>query len=168
MHNYLKTKILQYPKLIPFLKKSYIEVDATNMKKINNNSIDIVFSNSFIEHVGSFEQQKLMAEDIKRISKSFYIQTPNKFFPIELHFLFPLFQFSPIYIKAFLIRYIKAFLIRNFNLGWYKKEKDRKKSFAIAKEIRLLSNKELIDLFPGCNIYEERIFGITKSFIICN
>jgi len=137
---------------------SYIEGDATNMKEINDNSIDIVFSNSVIEHVGTFEQQKLMAEEIKRISKSFYIQTPNKFFPIEPHFLFPFFQFFPISIKAF--------LIRNFNLGWYKKEKDRKKSFAIAKEIRLLSKKELINLFPKCKIYEERLFGITKSFII--
>lgn len=130
------------------------------MSEIISNSFDIIFSNSVIEHVGNYKKQKAMANEIKRISKRYYIQTPNKFFSIEPHFLFPCFQFFPISFKAF--------LIRNFNLGWYKKERDKKKSFAIAKEIRLLSKKELIDLFPGCNIYEERLFGITKSFINCN
>jgi len=138
----------------------YIESDATAMDEITNNSFDIVFSNSVIEHVGNFEKQKSMAKEIRRISSRYFIQTPNKYFPIEPHFLFPFFQFLP--------RFIKAFLIRHFNLGWYNKVNNVKKSYEVADEIRLLSKKELTKLFPEATIYNEKVFGLIKSFIIYN
>ena len=37
---------------------------------------------------------------------------------------------------------------------------------SLATSIRLLSKKELMDLFPDATIYEEKFWGLTKSFIV--
>ncbi len=132
--------------------------DARSMPEFATDSFDVVFSNSVIEHVGDYNDQIKMAKEIERVGKSYFIQTPNLYFPIEPHYLFPGFQFLPF--KA------KAFLIRHFNLGWYKKTKNKKRSHEIANEIKLLSRKKLLNLFPQGKLYEEKIFGLTKSFVI--
>ena len=133
--------------------------DARDMKQYNDNEFDIVFSNSVIEHIGDYHEQRLMAEEVKRVGKNFFLQTPNYYFPIEPHFLFPFFQFLPLRIKVW--------MITHSNIGWYKKVTEKQKAIDIFNSIRLLSKKELIDLFPGSDIYEEKIFGLTKSFMVC-
>ena len=130
--------------------------DARNLKA-KHSSFDVVFSNSVIEHVGSYEDQLRMAEEVRRIGKCYFVQTPNKYFPLEPHFLFPLFQFLPIKIRVL--------LLQNFNLGWLKKTPDVVKAKAIVESIRLLTKREFVALFPRAHIYEEKIFGITKSFV---
>jgi hypothetical protein len=57
-------------------------------------SFDIVFSNAVIEHVPS-AQQKSMASEIMRVGRSWFITTPNFWYPIELHHKVPLFQYFP-------------------------------------------------------------------------
>ncbi|MCX5694950.1 MAG: methyltransferase domain-containing protein [Candidatus Omnitrophica bacterium] len=121
---------------------------------------DVVFSNSVIEHVGSFEDQKKMAGEIQRVGKMYFLQTPCFRFPLEPHFFTIGFQFLPL--KA------KAFLIRHFNLGWYPKERDYKKSINLASSIRLLRKYELKKLFTGGRIIPERFCGLTKSLIVYN
>lgn len=78
--------------------------DATNMKEYPDNFFELCFSNSVIEHVGSFEDQKKMILEMKRISKHRYLQTPNKYFPVEPHYGFPLFQFFPMKLRMYMIR----------------------------------------------------------------
>ncbi len=123
-----------------------------------NNSFDVVFSNSVIEHVGDFENQMRMAEEIKRVGKRYYVQTPNRHFFIEPHFLFPYFQFLPIQMRMW--------LVMNFNLGWFKREPNTELAHKLLESITLLSKNELLALFPGSNIYEEKILGLTKSFVV--
>ncbi len=36
----------------------------------------------------------------------------------------------------------------------------------VINSVRLLDEKELKELFPGANIYRERLLGFTKSFIV--
>lgn len=123
----------------------------------DDSSYDIVFSNSVIEHVGTYQDQMQMAGEVRRIGKRYFIQTPNKYFPLEPHFLFPFFQFLPLKIQIF--------LLQTFTLGWFEKTPDANKAREIVESIRLLSREEFVALFPQASIYEEKVFGITKSFI---
>jgi len=134
--------------------------DARKMTGFKNKEFDVVFSNSVIEHVGNYYKQHQMAEEIKRVGKRFFIQTPNRYFPIEPHFLFPFFQFFPLQIRVW--------LITHFNLGWHEKTNNKQKAIEDANSIKLLNKKELSKLFPGANIYEEKFWGLTKSFVLYN
>ncbi len=53
----------------------------------------------------------------------------------------------------------------NLKLGWFKRQTSLAQAQNIAESISLLKKQELLSLFPGCHIFEEKIFGITKSFI---
>jgi len=140
---------------------TYVQGDAREMSMFNDKQFDLVFSNSVIEHVAgedgvTFLDQKNMANEIIRIGKRFYVQTPNYWFPMEPHFLCPFFQYFPIWVKGF--------LLRSFNLGWYSKTKDKEESLRIAKSIRLLTLKEMNTLFPNSHTYKEKFYGFVKSF----
>lgn len=131
--------------------------DATNLKQYSDQEFDIVFSNSVIEHLFTYENQQKMASEIKRVGKRYFVQTPNLYFPIEPHFQFPLFQFLPLSIKVF--------LISNFDLGWRRKAETIQQAIKTVTEIRLLSKPEIMSLFPHAKIFEEKFFGLTKSLI---
>src|SRR5581483_4637968 len=70
-----------------------------------NGSFDIVISNSVIEHLGEWPQQKVFAEEIRRVGRSYWVQTPNRKFFIEPHFLAPLIHFLPKKYRKRLARY---------------------------------------------------------------
>jgi ubiquinone/menaquinone biosynthesis C-methylase UbiE len=131
--------------------------DARNMKEFSSNQFDVVFSNSVIEHVGSYKDQQCMAKEIMRVGKRYFIQTPNLYFPIEPHFVFPFFQFLP--------REFKLCLISNFKLGWYDQITDKEKAWEAVNEIRLLSKQEFMSIFSDAHIYQEKVIGLTKSFV---
>lgn len=131
--------------------------DACSMPEYGSKSFDIVFSNSVIEHVGSYENQRRMSNEIRRIGERYFVQTPNKRFPLEPHFLFPWFQYLPVNARAW--------LVNHFDVGWYRRIADSDAARREVESIRLLTRRELTELFPGSTIYEERIGPLTKSFI---
>jgi ubiquinone/menaquinone biosynthesis C-methylase UbiE len=133
-----------------------IKGDARKLD-FESNAFDVVFSNSTIEHVGDYEDQKQMAEEVTRVGKRYFIQTPNKYFPIEPHFLFPFFQFLPFVLRVW--------LLQNFKLGWFPKTPNRVDAEKSIASIRLLGKREFAQLFPNAKIYEEKVLGLTKSFI---
>lgn len=132
--------------------------DARDMREFSDRQFQIVFSNSVIEHVGSYAHQRQMAQEVQRVGERFYVQTPNRYFPLEPHFLFPFFQFLPVSFRVY--------LVTHFNLGWRGKIQDRQEALEAVNEIRLLTEKELKQLFPGAQIYREKLLGLTKSFIV--
>ncbi|MES2571180.1 MAG: methyltransferase domain-containing protein [Verrucomicrobiota bacterium] len=68
-------------------------------------SYDIVFSNSVIEHVGSWEQQQAFAAEIRRVGKALWIQTPAYECPIEPHYLAPFVHYLPPSVQRRILRW---------------------------------------------------------------
>lgn len=136
-----------------------IKGDATNLSNFKDNQFDIVFSNSLIEHLCTYKNMKLMASETMRVGKKFFVQTPNRYFPIEPHYFFPFFQFMPYNMKKFLMT--KTKLIES-------KKHDENSVKRAHYVIRLLSKKELKSLFPSGKIFSEKLFGLNKSFMITN
>jgi hypothetical protein len=132
--------------------------DARDLRGFRDREFDVVFSNSVIEHVGSYADQRHMASEVRRVGRNYWIQTPNKYFPVEPHFLVPGFQFLPVSLRA-------SFLAR-YNLGWYKRAKDYATALDEVTAVRLLTSRELRALFPEANLYRERFFGWTKSLVV--
>jgi len=132
--------------------------DARDMACFSDDEFDVVFSNSVIEHMGNFEGQQRMAAEVQRVGRCYFVQTPNRAFPLEPHFLFPWFQFLP--------RPLQVTMVQHFNMGWYKRQPDPTAATALVDEHRLLNVHELRALFPGAVLVRERVLGLTKSFIV--
>ncbi len=133
----------------------FIRADTRNLSNVILENCDVIFSNSVLEHVGGIENKIKMAEGIKKLNKRYFVQTPNYFFPVEPHFLFPCFQFLP--------RWAKLFLVMNFDMGWYRKCSVKKEAFELIDSIHLLTISEVRKLFPNASIYKERFCGLIKS-----
>jgi hypothetical protein len=131
--------------------------DARSMPQYTDREFDIVFSNSTIEHVGSPADQVAMADEVRRIGRSYYVQTPNLYFPIEPHFVFPFFQFLPLAVRVW--------LVRHFSLGWFDVIRDPDEAYREVSSIRLLGRGSFQRLFPEAKIHDERFLGLTKSFV---
>ena len=131
--------------------------NAADMNQFMDKSFDIVFSNSVIEHLGTIENQIKMANEVRRIGKRYFIQTPSYYFPFEPHFLFPFFHW---FTKTF-----RIFLVLHFSLGHYKRQESREQAERLVNEHRLLKKRELKSLFPDARIIVERFFGLSKSYI---
>lgn len=65
---------------------------------MSDQSYDIAFSNSVIEHVGSWERQQQFAGEIRRVAKHLWVQTPAYECPIEPHYLAPFVPLSTVLI----------------------------------------------------------------------
>jgi SAM-dependent methyltransferase len=132
--------------------------DARNMHQFADQEFDVVFSNSVIEHVGEPQAQQQVASEIKRVGKRYFVQTPNRHFPLEPHFFFPGFQFLPLAARIW--------LVQHFDLGWYKKIPNYVAARQEVETIRLLSRRDVTRLFPEGTLYNERFAGLTVSFVI--
>ncbi len=131
--------------------------DARDLSPFEDGEFTIVFSNSVIEHVGTFDDQRRMAEEIRRVGRCHYVQTPNRYFPVEPHVQFPLFQFLP--------ASTRAFMHQKMSLASYPKARSAAEAREWADEIRLLTRREFQQLFPDSRIVSEKFFGLTKSFM---
>jgi hypothetical protein len=134
----------------------FLQRDATSLKDITDRQFDICHSNSLIEHVGPWQKKKNLAREISRVARSYYVQTPNYWFPIEPHFLYVGFQFLP--------KPIRVSLIMRRNLGWMPKATNISEAVESVENCSLLTFKEFSALFPKATIEKEKILGLTKSF----
>lgn len=132
--------------------------DATAMPEFADGSFDVVYSNSVIEHLGTWAAQRCMANEVRRVAKRHFIQTPNRNFPMEPHYMVPYFQFMPPSIK-------RTILLR-FQPGQYgTKAVDLDGTNAAIDEIQLLSKRQMQELFPEARIMAERFLGLNKSWM---
>jgi SAM-dependent methyltransferase len=105
---------------------------------------DVAYSNSLVEHLHPADRPRFAAE-IRRVAGRYWVQTPNRYFPIEPHVLLPGYQFLP--------------------------ERAQRRIWRIGmprgpyEQIELLNAAELRRLFPDAVILRERFAGLTKSLI---
>jgi hypothetical protein len=135
----------------------YVAGDARKLP-FADNSFDLAFSNSAIEHVGTFEDQRRFAAEMMRVGRRVYCQTPNRWFPVEFHFLGLFVHWLP-------RSWFRYFVHRWMTLRGVLSKPTREQSQELRGSIRLLSRRELAELFPGCNIRTERVLGVAKSFV---
>jgi hypothetical protein len=121
-----------------------------------DNSFDICYSNSVIEHLGSRADQLKFAEEVRRVAPRYYVQTPNFWFPIEPHFLAPFIHWMPQSLREVLLPFTPWGLAAR---------PDRDLVRARLREIRLLTAHDLRLLFPDAEIRGERALGVAKSLI---
>ncbi|MBW4620653.1 MAG: methyltransferase domain-containing protein [Cyanosarcina radialis HA8281-LM2] len=131
-------------------KYQFIEADACELQGLPDNSFDVVFSNSVIEHIGSPEKQEVFAKTVQRLAPSYWIQTPSIWFPIEAHCDLPFWWFYPSKLKQAWI------------LEWQRRGL-KFKSQQMA-ETRVLSLSYLKSLFPDAQVYTEYVAGFPKSY----
>jgi len=125
-------------------------------------SFDLVFSNSVIEHVGDHASQERFAREVARVGRSYWVQTSNRWFPVEQHLLTPFLHWLPKgWQRAIAPRFtVWAALVpvtpdrRRFYIQHY------------LKDVNLLTGNDMRRLFPGGRLLRERFWGVTKSLIV--
>jgi Methyltransferase domain len=123
--------------------RRFVRGDARALP-FEDSSFDIAYSNSLIEHLHPGDRERF-ASEIRRVGRRYWVQTPNRWFPVEPHVLLPGFQFLPEPAKR-----------RLWRLGMPDGDYE---------EIELLGAAELRRLFPDAVIVRERFAGLTKSLI---
>ena len=137
-------------------KFSCVAGDGTNMK-YKDKQFDIVFSNSVIEHVGTFENQVKFAKEVCRVGKRLWIQTPAKEFFFEPHYLTPFVHWLPKSWQKKILKFSLWALVAKASTDFINNS---------VENTRLLTFAECKKLFPQCRIRKERFLLMTKSYVI--
>jgi hypothetical protein len=120
-------------------------------------SFDVVFTNSVIEHLGDWQHQQRFASECKRVGVRYFVQTPDKGFPIDVHLLMPFTHWLP--------RWLQVRLMRNFTLRGLITRPSAQECQEFIGRIRLLGAEDLRRLFPDGQIMHERFLGLSKSLV---
>ncbi len=105
----------------------YVQGDACALP-FPDGAFDVVHSNAVIEHVGGRDRQRLLVSEALRVGRRAFITTPNRWFPVEVHTRLPLVHWLP-------------------DRAAHRVYDAVGKGFA--KELELLSPRDLEALFPG-------------------
>jgi hypothetical protein len=130
---------------------------ATDLSQFSSSSFEIVFSNSVIEHLFTFENQRQMAKEIRRVAKAFWVQTPNFWFAMEPHFHVPGWHWMPLSVRVA--------MLRKWKCGWLGPCPDSAQARERVTEVRLMTSSELREIFPGAKLIPERFGVFVKSWI---
>jgi hypothetical protein len=112
---------------------------------------DVAFSSAVLEHVGDRASQQRFVDEMTRVSRQFFLTTPNRNFPIELHTFLPLLHWLPQPTHQRVLRAMgKSFWAETDNLN-------------------LLRPSELTALFTGSKRVEltsHRTLGLPSNLIV--
>jgi hypothetical protein len=128
--------------------------DARRLEGRADGSVDLVHSNSVIEHVGPWQDMAAMASELRRVGRAGWMQTPAWEFPIEPHFRAPFLHWFGQPLRRRMLALSPHY--RRAGLAARRLHVDR---------INLLSRAEVAALFPGCEIWVERVALLPKSYV---
>jgi SAM-dependent methyltransferase len=72
----------------------FVQADATVQLPFADDAFDLAYSSSVIEHLEP-ARRRAFAEELKRVARGWYVQTPAYAFPIEPHALLPFAHWLP-------------------------------------------------------------------------
>jgi hypothetical protein len=130
---------------------AFAEGDATELHEYPDNSFDIAFSNSVIEHVGGEENERKFAGEVRRLARSYFVQTPSVYFPIEAHTGVPFWWAIPRFIRAKMHKRWEHTLP-----AWNE----------MVANTTVIPRRRLQGYFPDGTVRTERLLGIPKSYYV--
>jgi hypothetical protein len=149
-----------------------INVDAAHLEKIRERhpsvrvvvadarclpfpdaSFDLVYSNAVIEHVGDFADQAAMAREVERVGLSWFVTTPNRWFPFEFHLRLPFVSWLP-----------PAWMRRVGRFYGYSHVQHRYVR-GVDRPIRLMTGREMRRVFPGSRVVGCRVTFMPETWI---
>jgi SAM-dependent methyltransferase len=141
-------------------------INESGQLPFDDGFFDIVYCSSVIEHVTvpkdqvwsmysgkkfkekSLNRQKIFANEIKRLGKQYFVQTPYRHFPVESHSWLPFIAWLPRIILIPVLRVTNRFWVKRTSPDW-----------------NLLNQKEMSNLFERAKIVSEKSIGLTKSIM---
>lgn len=123
---------------------------------VRDERFDLVVSNSVLEHVGGYHRRRQLAEVVLKAADRHWVQTPNRYFPVEPHYLAPGWQFLPVPARAA--------VLRRWPLA-HGRPTDRLDALDNVLSTELVCRAELRMLFPHSEIWAERMLGLAKSLV---
>jgi SAM-dependent methyltransferase len=82
----------------------FLQVTPRAPLPFRDGEFDVVFSNAVVEHTGSSDDQRQFIREMCRVGRSFFVATPNRWFPIEHHTGLPLLHYLPAWMFRALLR----------------------------------------------------------------
>jgi SAM-dependent methyltransferase len=145
----------------------FVQIDEAERLPFHDREFDIVFCNSVIEHVTlpksecsrtdlaeadwkrrASARQRQFAHEIRRVGQGYFVQTPNKHFPVDVHLWLPFTNWLSHKAALRLTAFTNRFWIKGGEPDW-----------------ELLAASDLREMFPDANLHVERLFGLPKSLI---
>jgi hypothetical protein len=142
-------------------------LDESGSLPFADGEFDIVFCSSVIEHVtvdkdqlqgltdgrafrdASWQHQRRFADEIRRVAKRYFVQTPDKWYPVESHTWLPgVIVVLPRPLQLRLVGWLNGWWIKRTQVDW-----------------NLLTASDMGKLFPEAEIVRERTLGLSKSLI---
>jgi SAM-dependent methyltransferase len=114
----------QYPGL------RFVRTDGSTLP-FADNEFDVAFSSAVIEHVGDRDRQRAFLAELLRVSRTFFVTTPNRWFPLDLHTALPFIHWLPQPLHQRLLRSV------------------RMEFWASTDHLNLLSAAQFLALFPA-------------------
>lgn len=112
---------------------------------------DLVFCSAVIEHVGTRDSQRHFVEEALRVGKRFFLTTPNRQFPLELHTLLPLVHWLP--------QPTHQWILRTLGIEFW----------AQTANLNLLTPQAFKTLFPPCRsleVYTYKLAGMPSNIAV--
>lgn len=122
----------------------FVAADACELP-FEDDSFDVGYSNSLVEHIAG-ERRANFASEMRRVARRYWVQTPNRWFPLEPHALLPGVQFLPVAAQR---------------AAW----RASPRRIDYEESLKLLTKSSLAALFPDALILEERMGPLVKSLI---
>lgn len=128
--------------------------DGTDLAAYADQSVDLVHSNSVIEHVGGWGRMRRMAKEVRRVGRAGWIQTPAWEFPMEVHSRLPFIHWLGLPVQASLLR---------LRPGFRRADLNRRRAFV--ENSNMLTHGEFRTLFGDADVFVERFVGWPKSYV---